>query len=115
MIKFAQPMLDDETIEAVSAVLRSQWIATGPQTAAFEDALSATLGNRPVWDRPAAACTVSYEALHTTTLGRRLGYRDGDFPHAARIGRETLSLPLHVALSNDDVDYVCGSIAEVWQ
>ena len=58
---------------------------------------------------------VSYEALHTTTLGRSLGYRDGDFPNAERIGRETLSLPLHVALSNDDVDYVCRTIAEIWE
>lgn len=58
---------------------------------------------------------VSYEALHTTTLGRSLGYRDGDFPNAERIGRETLSLPLHVVLSNDDVDYVCRTIAEIWE
>lgn len=58
---------------------------------------------------------VSYEALHTTTLGRSLGYRDGDFPNAERIGRETLSLPLHVALSNDDVDYVCRTITEIWE
>lgn len=60
------------------------------------------------------ATGVSYEALHTTTLGRSFGYGDGDFPNAERIGRETLTLPLHPALTNEDVDYICRTIAEIW-
>jgi dTDP-4-amino-4,6-dideoxygalactose transaminase len=68
------------------------------------------------WLRERGIATgVSYEALHTTTLGRSLGYGDGDFPNAERISRETLTLPLHPALTNKDVDYVCCAIAEVWQ
>lgn len=61
------------------------------------------------------ATGVSYEALHTTTLGRSLGYNNGDFPNAERISAETLALPLHAAMSNDDVDRVCRVVADVWQ
>jgi dTDP-4-amino-4,6-dideoxygalactose transaminase len=56
---------------------------------------------------------VSYEALHTTTLGRSLGYRAGQFPNAERISGQTLTLPLHVNMSIDDVDRVCAAVAEV--
>ena len=40
---------------------------------------------------------VSYEALHLCTLGRRFGYREGDFPNTERIARETVTLPLHAS------------------
>jgi hypothetical protein len=56
---------------------------------------------------------ISYEALHLTSLGRRLGYHDGMFPNAERIARETVSLPLHPAMSTTDVDRVCVAVAEV--
>jgi dTDP-4-amino-4,6-dideoxygalactose transaminase len=59
------------------------------------------------------ATGVSYEALHLCTLGRRLGGREGQFPNAERIARETVSLPLHAAMTVDDVDRVCGAVAEV--
>jgi dTDP-4-amino-4,6-dideoxygalactose transaminase len=54
---------------------------------------------------------VSYEALHLTTLGRRLGGRDGQFPNAERIARETVTLPLHAAMTAADVDRVCAAAA----
>jgi hypothetical protein len=56
---------------------------------------------------------VSYEALHLTTLGRRYGHREGDFPVAERIARETVTLPLHPALTAADVDRVCVACAEI--
>ncbi len=56
---------------------------------------------------------ISYEALHLTTLCRKLGYREGDFPHAERIGRETLTLPLFAAMNHADVDRVCEAVADV--
>lgn len=46
-LAFAQPQLDEETIAAVSTVLRSNWIASGPNVVAFEKALSETFGGRP--------------------------------------------------------------------
>ena len=56
---------------------------------------------------------ISYEALHLTTLCRGLGYREGDFPNAERIGRETVTLPLFPAMNTDDIDRVCQAVAEI--
>jgi dTDP-4-amino-4,6-dideoxygalactose transaminase len=47
-LPFTRPSIDEETIAGVSAVLRSGWITTGPQAQAFEAALSAHCGGRPV-------------------------------------------------------------------
>lgn len=47
-LPFARPTIDEATIAAVGDVLRSGWITSGPQVLAFEAALSAYLGNRPV-------------------------------------------------------------------
>jgi dTDP-4-amino-4,6-dideoxygalactose transaminase len=54
---------------------------------------------------------VSYEALHLCTLGRRFGGREGMFPNAERIARETVTLPLHAAMAAADVDRVCAAVA----
>jgi dTDP-4-amino-4,6-dideoxygalactose transaminase len=54
---------------------------------------------------------VSYEALHLSTLGRGYGYKEGDFPVTERIARETLTLPLHAAMTEADVDRVCATTA----
>jgi hypothetical protein len=59
------------------------------------------------------ATGVSYEALHVCTLGRRLGGREGQFPNAERIARETVTLPLHTGMTENDVDRVCTAVAEV--
>jgi len=56
---------------------------------------------------------VSYEALHLSTLGRRYGYKEGDFPVSERIARETLTLPLHAGMTVSDVDRVCAVIAGI--
>ncbi|MET0683415.1 MAG: DegT/DnrJ/EryC1/StrS family aminotransferase [Casimicrobiaceae bacterium] len=54
---------------------------------------------------------LSYEALHLSTLGRRYGYKEGDLPVTERIARETITLPLHAAMTDDDVDRVCAATA----
>ena len=56
---------------------------------------------------------VSYEALHLCTLGRRYGGREGQFPNAERIARETVSLPLHAGMTDADVDRVCDAVADL--
>ncbi len=58
---------------------------------------------------------VHYPAMHRFALYRRLGYGDGDFPHAERIGRETVTLPLFPAMDDGDVDRVCAAVAEIVQ
>ena len=56
---------------------------------------------------------VSYEALHLCTLGRRYGYKEGDLPATERIATETVTLPLHAAMSASDVDRVCDAVRMV--
>jgi dTDP-4-amino-4,6-dideoxygalactose transaminase len=56
---------------------------------------------------------VHYPAIHLFTLYRRLGYKDGDFPQAERIGRGICTLPLFPAMSDEDVDRVCAATAQV--
>lgn len=47
-LPFARPTIDEAMVAAVADTLRSRWIASGPQVVAFEKALSAYLGGRPV-------------------------------------------------------------------
>ena len=56
---------------------------------------------------------VSYEALHLSTLGRRYGAGDGSLPNTERIARETVTLPLHAAMTPADVDRVCTAVREI--
>ena len=56
---------------------------------------------------------VSYEALHLSALGRRFGYYRGDLPNTERIADRTVTLPLHAAMSDADVDRVCAVCAEI--
>ena len=46
MIPFSPPWIDDQTVEAVTEVLRSGWITTGPKTKLFEQKLTDYCGNR---------------------------------------------------------------------
>lgn len=47
-IPFTRPTIDEATITAVSEVLRSGWLTSGPKVQAFEAQLSAMLGGRTV-------------------------------------------------------------------
>lgn len=47
-IPFTRPSFNQETIDAVSEVLRSGWVTSGPKLAEFEATLSQYFGNRPV-------------------------------------------------------------------
>ena len=56
---------------------------------------------------------VHYPAMHLFTLYRQLGYRAGDFPHAEKIGAETVTLPLFPAMEKRDVERVCAALQEI--
>ena len=67
-LPFSRPTLDDATVADVADVLRSGWITSGPKVKAFEAALSATVGGRPV--RAVSSATAALEiALQVAGIG----------------------------------------------
>ena len=56
---------------------------------------------------------VHYPAIHLFSAYRALGYREGQFPNAERIGRETVTLPLFPAMHWDDVERVVQAVNDV--
>lgn len=56
---------------------------------------------------------IHYPAIHLFTAYRALGYRDGQFPNAERIGRETVTLPLFPGMESSDVDRVVAAVDEI--
>jgi dTDP-4-amino-4,6-dideoxygalactose transaminase len=62
-LPFTRPAIDEETIAAVAAVLRSGWLASGPKVAQFEAALSEYLGGRPVRSQTSATAGLELALL----------------------------------------------------
>ena len=58
---------------------------------------------------------VHYPAIHRFALYRRLGWKDGDFPHAEYAGRNLLTLPLFSAMSRADVSRVTTTLMALLQ
>ena len=56
---------------------------------------------------------VHYPALHLFSLYRRLGWKEGDFPHAEYAGRNTLTLPLFPTMTDADVERVVDALQSV--
>ncbi|MDO8298969.1 DegT/DnrJ/EryC1/StrS aminotransferase family protein [Lacisediminimonas sp.] len=67
-LPFAKPTIDEDTIADVVAVLRSGWITSGPKVQAFEAALSAYFGGRPVRTFNSGTCTMEI-ALRVAGIG----------------------------------------------
>jgi dTDP-4-amino-4,6-dideoxygalactose transaminase len=53
--------------------------------------------------------------IHLQPVGRRLGYKEGDFPVAERQAKRILSLPLYPEMADGEVDIVIGAICEFFQ
>jgi dTDP-4-amino-4,6-dideoxygalactose transaminase len=56
---------------------------------------------------------VHYPAIHLFTLYRRMGWKEGDFPHAEHAGRNILTLPLFPAMGRSDVTRVVRALSSV--
>jgi dTDP-4-amino-4,6-dideoxygalactose transaminase len=67
-LPFSRPSIDEETIANVGNVLRSGWITSGPQNAAFEAQLSDYFGGRPVRTFNSGTCTMEI-ALRIAGIG----------------------------------------------
>lgn len=58
---------------------------------------------------------VHYPAVHLFNLYRRMGWKDGDFPHAEYAGRNILTLPLFPTMTLEDVQRVARNLMEILQ
>ncbi|UCC45371.1 MAG: UDP-4-amino-4,6-dideoxy-N-acetyl-beta-L-altrosamine transaminase [Candidatus Zixiibacteriota bacterium] len=70
-LSYGRQHVSDEDIEAVTRVLRSDWLTQGPAIAQFEDALAEKVGASHV-----VACATGTAALHLAMLGLRIGPGD---------------------------------------
>jgi dTDP-4-amino-4,6-dideoxygalactose transaminase len=59
------------------------------------------------------AVGVHYPAIHLFSAYRALGYRDGQFPNAERIGRQTVTLPLFPTMELADVERVVTTVTQI--
>lgn len=51
-----------------------------------------------------------YIPLHTSKMGRQLGYKKEDFPLSVNLSERIIRLPLFAGLELDQVDYICEKI-----
>lgn len=59
-------------------------------------------------------CTVNYRSVHTLSyFVKTFGYRPEDFPIAYEIGCRSLTLPLYVTLSDDNITYICDTLKDI--
>ncbi|MGC2166032.1 MAG: DegT/DnrJ/EryC1/StrS aminotransferase family protein [Gallionella sp.] len=54
-----------------------------------------------------------YAPIHLFKLYRALGFKEGMFPVAERVGRQIVSLPMFYAMNEADVERTCAAILEV--
>ena len=70
-IPYGRQWVTQEDIKAVSDVLRSDWLTTGPKVEEFEEAFAAKVGSRY-----AVALSSGTAALHAAALAARIGPED---------------------------------------
>jgi len=56
---------------------------------------------------------IHYPAIHLFTAYRAMGYHEGQFPNAERVGRQTVTLPLFPAMQLGDVDRVVAAVNDI--
>ena len=54
-----------------------------------------------------------YAPIHLFKLYRALGFKEGMFPVAERVGKQIVSLPMFYAMNEGDVERTCAAMSEV--
>lgn len=54
-----------------------------------------------------------YLPLHTSPMGKKLGYKPGDLPITERISNGLLRLPLYAGMKDEEVDYILSVLKDV--
>ncbi|MDX1390018.1 MAG: UDP-4-amino-4,6-dideoxy-N-acetyl-beta-L-altrosamine transaminase [Acidobacteriota bacterium] len=105
-LPYGKQWLDDEDVDAVAAVLRGDWLTTGPRVDEFEEALAARAGTRH-----AVAVSSGTAALHTAYFAGGLG--EGDeivVPALTFVATASCALHLGSTVRFADVDPRTGNI-----
>ncbi len=71
MLPYGRQSISSEDVESVAAVLRGDWLTTGPTVTAFEDEISRVTGGHGV-----VSCTSGTAALHTAYAALGVGAGD---------------------------------------
>ena len=56
---------------------------------------------------------IHYPAIHLFSLYQEMGFKAGMFPHAERVGRHIVTLPLFPTMTDDDVLRVVNTLKEI--
>lgn len=59
------------------------------------------------------ACNVHYKPLPMLTAYRNMGFDIKDFPNALTYFDNTMTLPLHTKLTNEEVDYIINNLKTI--
>lgn len=54
-----------------------------------------------------------YIPVHTQPYYQKMGFKQGDFPQAEQYYREAISIPMHVNLTDEELQFVSNSLREV--
>jgi UDP-4-amino-4,6-dideoxy-N-acetyl-beta-L-altrosamine transaminase len=103
-LPYGRQLIEDDDVEAVVAVLRSDFLAHGPRVAAFEQAFAEAVGARE-----AVACSSGTAALHLALAGLDVG--PGDLcvvPAITFLSTATAALMCGAEVAFADVDPVTG-------
>ena len=71
MLPYGRQSLDEDDIKTVTAVLRSDWLTTGPKVGEFEEAFAAAVGSSH-----AVAVSSGTAALHAAAYALNIGHGD---------------------------------------
>ena len=71
MLPYGRQSVDDQDIQAVVAVLRSEWLTTGPKVAEFESTFADAVGAKY-----AVAVSSGTAALHAAVFAAGIGQGD---------------------------------------
>ncbi len=83
-------------------LIRADWAAHGGQRAAFESMRAAGVG-----------VNLHYIPVHLQPYYAQLGFRPGDFPEAEAYYREAMTLPLHVQMTEANLELIVGALKNI--
>jgi dTDP-4-amino-4,6-dideoxygalactose transaminase len=53
-----------------------------------------------------------YIPVHTQPYYQQMGFKQGDYPDAEQYYREAISIPMHVNLTDEELQFVASSLRE---